>query len=182
MIRTGAHVSRVLFDGTQTRGVEYTSEGAAQRVRSDSVVLCAGAVRSPQLLMLSGVGPADHLPEFGIVAVQDLPGVGAGLQDHPAAVVSWPVVRGETWSDAVSARNQRLYDEHRRGPLAAVGQAVAYLRVASGTQVPDVGVTPMLIDLLGQTDPGMCCLVTVLAPPAVGDSFGWHRLIWRTHH
>lgn len=168
VVRTGAQVTRVLLNGTQARGVEYTDGSTTKHVYANSVVLCAGAVRSPQLLMLSGIGPADHLAELGIDVVHDLPGVGARLQDHPSAVVSWPVTRGETWLDAVSEKNQALYDEHQRGPLASVGQAAALLRIAPGAQAPDVEITPMLIDLLDGSTPGMCCLVTVLAPRSRG--------------
>ncbi|WP_435883118.1 GMC family oxidoreductase [Streptomyces rubiginosohelvolus] len=127
-VRTEAQVTRVLLDGKRATGVEYRRGGSTRRVYADSVVLCAGAVRTPQVLMLSGTGPADHLADLGIAVVHDLPCVGGGLQDHPSAVVSWPVTRGETWSDALSEGNRALYDE-RRGPLASVGQASAFLRV-----------------------------------------------------
>ncbi|MFD6153267.1 GMC family oxidoreductase [Streptomyces sp. NPDC060243] len=167
-IRTGAQVTRVLLDGTRATGVEYVADGSVRRAHADSVVLCAGAVRSPQLLMLSGIGPAGHLAERGVEVVQDLPGVGRGLQDHPAAVVSWPVVRGETWLDAMSERNQALYAEDRRGPLASVGQAAAFLRVGADAPAPDVEITPMLIDFLDNSTPGLSCLVTVLKPRSRG--------------
>jgi choline dehydrogenase len=81
---TDALVDRVLMDGDRCRGVEY-HVGAATLVAecTGEVVLAAGTVGTPQLLMLSGIGPADHLEDLGIEVVADLPGVGANLHDHP---------------------------------------------------------------------------------------------------
>jgi len=79
---TGVLVTRVLLEGKKAVGVEYEQEGAIKRVMADKVILSGGAINSPQLLMLSGVGPAAHLREIGVPVVQDLPGVGQNLQDH----------------------------------------------------------------------------------------------------
>ncbi|WP_432043109.1 GMC family oxidoreductase N-terminal domain-containing protein [Streptomyces cadmiisoli] len=74
-VRTQALVRRVLFEGTRATGVEYTdAAGAAESVHAEVVVLSAGALRTPQLLMLSGIGPADHLADHDIHVLQDLPG------------------------------------------------------------------------------------------------------------
>ncbi|MFJ3870495.1 GMC family oxidoreductase N-terminal domain-containing protein [Streptomyces sp. NPDC090082] len=73
-VLTEAQVTRVLLDGTRATGVEYRRGGSTRRVYADSVVLCAGAVRTPQVLMLSDIGPADHLSDLGIAVVHDLPG------------------------------------------------------------------------------------------------------------
>jgi choline dehydrogenase len=81
-IVTRAMATRVLFDGTRATGVRYARNGRAHRVRAGEVILCGGAINSPQLLQLSGIGPADHLRSLGIEVVADLPGVGANLQDH----------------------------------------------------------------------------------------------------
>jgi choline dehydrogenase len=76
-------VSRVLFDGTRAAGVEYArGNGTPAQVRAGEVILCGGAINSPQTLQLSGVGNADELKAVGIDVVQDLPGVGENLQDH----------------------------------------------------------------------------------------------------
>lgn len=85
------HARRVVFEGTRAVGVEIEAEGGVSAVAAGEVVLSAGAVGSPQLLLLSGVGPAAHLADVGIDLVHDLPGVGQGLQDHPAAPVCWSV-------------------------------------------------------------------------------------------
>ena len=79
----GALVSRILFDGMRAIGVEYTRKGVVDRMMSErEVVVSAGATNSPQLLMLSGVGEADHLRTHGIDVVLDQPNVGQNLQDH----------------------------------------------------------------------------------------------------
>ena len=79
---TRALVTRILFDGTRATGVAYVRGRRSHRVVAGEVILCGGAINSPQLLQLSGVGPADHLRGLGIDVVADLPGVGANLQDH----------------------------------------------------------------------------------------------------
>jgi choline dehydrogenase len=82
-VRTRVLVTRVLFDGTRATGVEYRrGSGPIRQVRAGEVILCGGAINSPQLLQLSGVGRADELTAFGIEVVADLPGVGENLQDH----------------------------------------------------------------------------------------------------
>jgi choline dehydrogenase len=83
-------VTRILFEGARAVGVEYVvGRGAPKQVRAGEVVLCGGAINSPQTLMLSGVGPAAHLKEFGIDVVADLPGVGENLQDHLEVYVQY---------------------------------------------------------------------------------------------
>ncbi len=84
-IRGSVTVLRILFDGKQAVGVEAESGGETFTVQGGEIILCGGAVASPQLLMLSGVGPADHLRDFGIPVVHDSPGVGKNLRDHPSA-------------------------------------------------------------------------------------------------
>ena len=84
---TNAHVSRVLFEGKTANGIEYYANGArhqALTLRDErEVILSAGVINSPQLLKLSGIGPADELQRFGLPLVHELPGVGENLQDHP---------------------------------------------------------------------------------------------------
>ncbi|CAM5479349.1 Oxygen-dependent choline dehydrogenase [Streptomyces violarus] len=82
-VTTRALVTRVLFEGKRAVGVEYRrGRGALQQVRAEEVILCGGAINSPQLLQLSGVGNAGELSALGIDVVQDLPGVGENMQDH----------------------------------------------------------------------------------------------------
>jgi choline dehydrogenase len=82
-VRTRTFVTKVLFEGTRAVGVEYVrGNGSPQRVRAGEVLLCGGAINTPQLLQLSGVGPSALLARHGIPVVHDLPGVGQHLQDH----------------------------------------------------------------------------------------------------
>lgn len=88
-VLTGATVIRLLFDGTRATGVEYTCGGRVHKAMADSeIVLTAGAFVSPKLLMLAGIGPAQHLRELGIDVRADLPGVGQNLQDHNACAIT----------------------------------------------------------------------------------------------
>ena len=86
-IRGNAMVRRVLFDGSRATGVEVESGGERFIMAADEIVLCGGAVSSPHLLMLSGLGPAAHLRAHGIPVVRDVPGVGQNLRNHPSAGV-----------------------------------------------------------------------------------------------
>lgn len=82
-VKTLTHVTRVLFEGTRAVGVDYVRRlGGTRSVRAREVILCGGAINTPQLLQLSGIGPAAHLQSLGVRVVADLPGVGANLQDH----------------------------------------------------------------------------------------------------
>ncbi len=93
-IRPNCVTRRVLFQGSRAVGVEVESAGERFRVYGEQIVLSAGPIGSPHLLMLSGVGPADHLREFEIPVLHDSPGVGQNLRDHPTVTVLWNVVDG----------------------------------------------------------------------------------------
>ena len=82
-IRPNCMAHRILFDGKRATGVEVVSGGEKFTVEGEVIILSTGTIGSPQLLLLSGVGPADHLRSLGIPVVQDLPGVGQNLRDHP---------------------------------------------------------------------------------------------------
>jgi len=89
-VRSPVQVTRLILEGRRVVGVEYVHDGHRERVRAArEIVLCAGAVESPRLLMLSGIGAADHLRSHGIAAVANLPGVGGNLQDHPKLSIRW---------------------------------------------------------------------------------------------
>ena len=114
-IETGALALRLLLDGDRCVGVEYAVDGQTRRARAtEEVVLAAGAVGSPKLLMLSGLGPARHLRELGIDVLQDLPGVGANLHDHPLAGITYearrPVEPGANNHGEVSALQRTAPD------------------------------------------------------------------------
>ncbi|WP_216205627.1 GMC family oxidoreductase [Amycolatopsis aidingensis] len=91
-VRTGVRAKRLTFDGTRCTGVEVLTEDLQHSERITArkeVVLSTGAIDGPKLLMLSGIGPAEHLREVGVEVLVDSPGVGANLQDHPEGLVQW---------------------------------------------------------------------------------------------
>jgi choline dehydrogenase len=88
-LRANCLVHRILFDGKRATGVVVESGGETFTAEANEIILSAGAVASPQTLMLSGVGPAAHLKQLGIPVVHDLPGVGQNLRDHPLVYVTW---------------------------------------------------------------------------------------------
>ena len=89
VVETAAHATRLLFNGQRVIGVAYRHGDLAREIPAGEVILCGGAINSPQLLMLSGIGPAEHLREHEIPVVRDLPGVGQNLQDHVALGLSY---------------------------------------------------------------------------------------------
>jgi choline dehydrogenase len=141
-VRTDALVTRVLFAGTRALGVRYSRHGELSDVHADrEVILSGGAVNSPQLLMLSGVGPAEHLRSLDIEVVANLPGVGENLHDHPAAMIMWHT-KGTT--DLVSLAGPGALVRWRltgRGPMASnVGEAGAFFTTRDGLAGPDMQV------------------------------------------
>ncbi len=88
-VRPNCHVQRLAFDGNRATGVVVESGGETFAVDAGQVILSAGAVGTPQILMLSGVGPAEHLRGLGISVILDAPGVGQNLRDHPKVYVTW---------------------------------------------------------------------------------------------
>ena len=100
-VRGGVSARRVVFEGTRAVGVEVESGGEVFTVEGEEIVLCAGGIASPQMLMLSGVGPAEHLRDMGIPVVLDLPGVGKNLRDHPMALVDLEPREGVALSEDV---------------------------------------------------------------------------------
>ncbi|MGX6608104.1 GMC family oxidoreductase [Micromonosporaceae bacterium Da 78-11] len=175
VVRTGVHVAAVDLDGERATGVRYTREAGAGEggIRATrGVILAAGALRSPQLLMLSGIGPAAHLGEHSIRVRHDLPGVGANLQDHPMVSPSWPVTDGSPLRNVISDADQRSYAVARRGPLASVSQVGAILRTDPTLAAPDVQVTLTLLgvdaDLQVLPEPVVTAALSLLAPRSRG--------------
>ena len=146
---TGAHVRRVTFDSgatlPQATGVYVDIAGITRHVRARrEVVLSGGAINTPQLLMLSGIGPAEHLAEHGIDVVVDAPGVGANLQDHLVAGLA-PAAHSDTLHDAEKPAEVVRYLTKRKGMLTSnVAEAYGFVR----TEVADrVGAPAGLPDI-----------------------------------
>lgn len=160
MIETQAHATRIEIAAGKAAGVEYIKDGETRRASAGKeIVLCAGAVDSPRLLMLSGIGPADHLKSHGIGVVADLPGVGQNLQDHLLLGVAF-----------------RSKQALQKGS-AVIGEAGLFTRTADGlaAAAPDLQyhfrhdfhLAP--VDLIGDPSaPGFTFLPTLARPQSTG--------------
>jgi choline dehydrogenase len=138
-IRTNAHAMRVRFEGHRATGVEYLHEGRRRIVSArKEVVLCGGAVNTPQLLLLSGIGPAQRLRDLGIDVVVDRPEVGQNLRDHLVSGLI-PEVRGGTLLDATKPSQLVRYLATRRGQLTSnVAEAYGFVRTRADLDLPDL--------------------------------------------
>lgn len=141
-IVTGAHVERIVLDGSRAVGVRYRVGGRSEEVRAErEVVLSAGAIGSPQLLMLSGIGPAAHLREVGVTPRIDLPGVGQNLQDHFFGGASFTARNGSapTIGAAHALAWLARYGLGRRGPLSSNwAEAGAFVRTSASEPRPNL--------------------------------------------
>jgi choline dehydrogenase len=139
-VRTDALVTKIVMESGRAVGVRFLSDGREETVSAQSeIILAGGAVNSPQLLMLSGIGPADHLRSLDIEVVADLPSVGTGLQDHPfVPVVSHTPGTKVVW-EVANLRNLLLWQSLGRGPYASnVAEAGGFVRTSSDLPAPDL--------------------------------------------
>jgi len=139
---TSAEVQRVAIRDGRAVGVVYRRGGVETLAEADEVVLSAGAIGTPKLLMLSGIGPAAELAELGIPLVLDAPGVGANLAEHPNANMSWDV-RPRTYNVEVNGPRAALHALNwalfRRGPATSpYPHAVAFFRSSADVVEPDI--------------------------------------------
>jgi choline dehydrogenase len=144
---TDALATRVLLDGRRATGVELRRGGEAlQAHAAREVIVSGGSINSPQLLQLSGLGPADLLRSHGIDVVADVPGIGADLQDHMQVRMIWKCTRPITLNDDVASIVRRVgigmrYALWRRGPLTiSAGYAGAFFRTDTRLATPDIQV------------------------------------------
>ncbi|HEX6689027.1 MAG TPA: GMC family oxidoreductase N-terminal domain-containing protein [Solirubrobacterales bacterium] len=137
---SGAHVLGVELQGDRATGIRYRRRGREQvATATRDVILSAGALGSPQLLMLSGLGPAEQLRQLGIAVAADLPGVGENLQDHPYLSSLWDVPGGGSLADAEKPMAVLEYLLRRSGPLSStVAEALAFVRSKPGLAQPDL--------------------------------------------
>ncbi len=144
-IVTHAQVDRILLDGRRATGVRYTDRaGRPQTVTANrEIVLSGGAINSPQLLMLSGIGEADRLSEHGLTVAHDLPGVGKNLQDHLQARLVYkcnePTLNDEVSTLMGQARIGLKYLMFRAGPMTmAASLATGFLKTREDLETPDI--------------------------------------------
>ena len=134
-LETGVLCERILFEGRRASGIQYRQAGATKIAHArGEIVLSAGSIGSPKLMLLSGVGPAAHLKEFGIDVVLDKPGVGENFHDHLQFPLRYAIDGGGTLNDRYWSMPGRAwialeYALFRRGPLSmSPSQIAAYLR------------------------------------------------------
>jgi choline dehydrogenase len=138
-IATNAVAHRILLDGERATGVEYERGGKVERARAErEVIVSAGAYGSPQLLMLSGIGPAEHLGEHGVEVALDLPAVGENLQEHPMAFLNWRTRESGTLDDAEHPKYAAQWVATRKGKLSStIAEALIHWRSDDSLPAPD---------------------------------------------
>jgi choline dehydrogenase-like flavoprotein len=139
-VLTGAHALRVVLHQQRAVAVAVGSEGAESLIRARrEVILSAGAINTPQLLMLSGIGPGDHLAEHGIEVQVDNPNVGAHLQDHPFYLANWETSARGTLAEAEHPIQALRFLLRGNGLLTStVAEATAFFRSRDGLPAPDL--------------------------------------------
>ena len=151
------HVNRVLFEGKRAVGVEASRLGEAQEFRAErETILCGGAYNSPQLLMLSGVGPAEHLAMKEVEVLLDQPAVGENLGDHPATFTVFTTPEPGSLLEALEPAAIAEYEASQTGPFASnLAESGGFARVGAGVEAPDVQfhVAPIHIVEEGMGDP-----------------------------
>lgn len=180
---TEALVTRVVVERGRATGVAYRLNGAGdgaaesgdeEAVAERVVVLCAGAIGTPHILQLSGIGPREPLEGAGVEVVHELPGVGTNLLDHLANGLLVRTQGVETLASAESLRNLADWALRGRGPLASnVAEATAFVRTRPDTRTPDLELIflPVLFEEEGlkqPTDHGLTLGVVLLQPRSVG--------------
>jgi choline dehydrogenase len=175
-VMTQAHVTRILLEGGRATGVSYLRNGHEGRAHAQrEVILSAGAVGSPQLLLLSGIGPAGGLRKLEIGPAVDLPGVGKNLRDHLVAGLLARVTAPISLATAETKANVARYLLRRRGPLTSnIAEAAAFLRTRADLPAPDLELifAPALYLDEGLTAPvehGVTIGAVLLRPRSAGE-------------
>ncbi|MFM9972020.1 MAG: GMC family oxidoreductase [Burkholderiales bacterium] len=143
-LQTRVHVTRVLMEGTRAVGVEYIHNGRRIEARAHGeVIVSAGAINSPQLLMLSGIGPAAHLQKFGITTLVDLPSVGQNHQDHPAVRIAYDLaapskIREQLRLDRLAASMIEAYCFGSGFASQPPSGTTAFFKSDAGQAIPDL--------------------------------------------
>ncbi|MGH9175138.1 MAG: GMC family oxidoreductase, partial [Vicinamibacterales bacterium] len=168
LVVTQAQATKLLVERQRVTGIEYSREGQREQVRSTrEVILCGGVVDSPKLLMLSGIGPADHLRAIGVPVVADLPGVGSNLQDHLKLSIRWngrTTLPPSTLTAGMFVRSQRRAD-------AAASPPDLQFYVGRGLDQPDrfVTITVSLVRPRSRGDVRLRSADPVAAPAIRGN-------------
>ncbi|MEX3925058.1 GMC family oxidoreductase [Paraburkholderia sp. BR10936] len=179
-IETVAMTQRILFDGKRATGVEYRQGGVLKTLRARrEVILSAGAFQSPQLLMLSGIGDAAELQQYGIPVLHHLPGVGKNLQDHPDFIFGYKSRSRDLFGISLPgiarvASEFRRYHRERRGMVTSnFAEGGGFLKTRAEFEAPDVQLhflTALVDDHARKLHAGhgLSCHVCVLRPKSRG--------------
>jgi choline dehydrogenase len=145
VIQTGAHATRVLIENNRAVGVEYHTDQGRRTARANGeIIVSGGAYGSPQLLLLSGLGPAQHLQDVGVTVVRDMPAVGSNLHDHFNSYVAWRCTKAITLNDLDRSALRKAvagvrYALFRSGPMASNGiHAGVFTRSDPRLERPDI--------------------------------------------
>jgi choline dehydrogenase len=172
-ILTDALVTGVEIEGGRALGVRYLRRGVEEVAFADAeVILAGGAVNSPQLLLLSGIGPADDLREHDIPVVADSPGVGGNLSDHPVVTGMWATPRSRGLWEMAGPRNLARWQLTHSGPLTSnVAEAGGFWRSDPALPAPDIQwhVLPVPYQNYGLADPATRALSVLITLVAVGS-------------
>jgi choline dehydrogenase len=172
-VQTDALVTGVAIEAGRAVGVRYLLRGVEETARAEAeVILAAGAIGSPQLLMLSGIGPADHLAEHGIGVVADSPGVGANLSDHPIVTAMWHTPKATGLWEKAGPKNLARWRMMHSGPLTTnVAEAGGFSRTDPSLPAPDLQwhALPTPYQNFGLTDPSIRALSLLITLVAVGS-------------
>ncbi|GAB5535652.1 MAG: GMC family oxidoreductase N-terminal domain-containing protein [Rubricoccaceae bacterium] len=174
-VETGAHATRVLIRNGRATGVEIFQNGEVRAIdAAKEVILCGGAINSPQLLMLSGIGPADHLAHHGVAVVADRAGVGQNLHDHPIVGVHYRFREPISLLGAEGLKSIARYLILRDGMLSSnVAEAGLFVRTRGEERIPNVQfhVAPTLFKdhgLVPMTEHGFSLGPTLVRPRSRG--------------
>jgi choline dehydrogenase len=172
-VQTDALVTGVDIEGGRAVGVRYLLRGVEETARAEAeVILAAGAIGSPQLLMLSGIGSADHLAVHGIGVIADSPGVGANLSDHPIVTAMWHTPKSAGLWEKAGPKSLARWRMMHSGPLTTnVAESGGFSRTDPALPAPDLQwhVLPTPYQNFGLTDPSIRALSMLITLVAVGS-------------
>jgi choline dehydrogenase len=172
-VQTDALVTGLIIEGGHATGVRYLRRGVEEVATAESeVILSAGVIGSPQLLMLSGVGPASHLSEHGIEVQADSPGVGGNLSDHPIVTAMWSAPKSRGLWEMTSARNLARWQLAHNGPMTTnIAEAGGFARTDPALPAPDIQWHVLPVPYLndGLADPASRALSVLVTLVCVGS-------------
>jgi choline dehydrogenase len=170
-IQTDALVTGIAMSGGHAVGVHYLLRGVLETVHAEAeVILAGGVIGSAQLLMLSGIGPADHLRSHDIAVIVDSPGVGANLSDHPAVTAMWHTPKSRALWEQAGRRNLARWQLMHSGPMTTnVAESGGFSRSDPELPAPDIQwhALPAPYQNGGLTDPAIRALSLLIALVAV---------------